>query len=142
MKKPTRISQTRFLSLQYILLMTLFVAIVSFRSQKLPWPVPDKYVKMKNPVKPDQNAIKTGKELWNRHCQNCHGKTGKGDGSKSGQLKTVPGDMTKTEVQNQPDGALFYKVSEGRKDMPSFKKKIPDQDDIWALVCYMRTLKK
>jgi hypothetical protein len=26
--------------------------------------------------------------------------------------------------------------------MPSFKKKIPDEDDIWALVNYMRTLKK
>jgi len=26
--------------------------------------------------------------------------------------------------------------------MPSFKKKIPDQEDIWNLVNYMRTFKK
>jgi hypothetical protein len=31
---------------------------------------------------------------------------------------------------------------EGRDDMPSFKKKIPDTDDLWSLVHYMRTMKK
>jgi mono/diheme cytochrome c family protein len=37
---------------------------------------------------------------------------------------------------------LFYKTAEGRVDMPSFKKKIADQEDIWNLVNYMRSLKK
>ncbi len=38
--------------------------------------------------------------------------------------------------------AFFYKTTEGRGDMPSFKKKLPDPNDIWDLVNYMRTLKK
>jgi mono/diheme cytochrome c family protein len=43
--------------------------------------------------------------------------------------------------QKQSDGSLFYKISEGREDMPSFKKKIPDEEDIWSIVNYLRTLK-
>jgi mono/diheme cytochrome c family protein len=107
-----------------------------------PWPVPDKYVKMPNPVKSNADALATGKELWVKHCQSCHGKSGKGDGPKAAQLKTLPEDMTKAELQKQSDGALFYKTSEGRKDMPSFKKKIPDQEEIWSIVAYLRTFKK
>ena len=107
-----------------------------------PWVVPDKYNKMANPVKSDAAATATGKELWIKHCQSCHGKTGKGDGSKAAQLKTVPEDMTKADIQKQTDGAFFYKTLEGRGDMPAFKKKIPDQEELWSLVNYMRTFKK
>jgi len=69
-------------------------------------------------------------------------KKGLGDGSKAAQLKTTPQDMTLSACQSQSDGALFYKISEGRDDMPSFKKKIPDAEDIWNLVNFVRTLKK
>lgn len=127
-----------------LILSALFVVVVSFRfiGQGDPWPVPDKYVKMANPVKSDAASIATGKEVWAKQCQSCHGKSGKGDGPKAAQLKTLPNDFTKPDFQKQTDGALFYKTSEGRKDMPSFKKKIADQEDIWAVVNYMRTFKK
>ena len=68
-------------------------------------------------------------------------RTIKGDGPKAAQLDTESGDFTVAAFQSQTDGALFYKTSEGRKDMPSFKKKIADQNDIWAVVNYMRTFK-
>ena len=126
-----------------LLLSGLFVVMASFTMlQKDPWPVPDKYSKMANPVKSDAASLATGKELWSKHCQSCHGKSGKGDGPKAAQLKTLPDDMTKGDVQKQTDGAFFYKTSEGRDDMPSFKKKIPDQEEIWAIVNYMRSFKK
>lgn len=107
-----------------------------------PWVVPDKYKKMPNPVKADAESLATGKEIWAKQCQSCHGKSGKGDGPKAAQLKTLPHDISKPDIQSQTDGALFYKTSEGRDDMPSFKKKIPDQDDIWSVVNYIRTFKK
>jgi mono/diheme cytochrome c family protein len=110
--------------------------------QTKPWPVPDKFAKMANPAKADAESISAGKALWSLHCSSCHGKKGLGDGSKAAQLKTQPQDMTLASFQSQSDGSLFYKTSEGRDDMPSFKKKIPDQDDIWNLVNYVRTLKK
>jgi mono/diheme cytochrome c family protein len=110
--------------------------------QSKPWPVPDKYAKMKNPDKSNAESISAGKSLWNMHCSSCHGKKGLGDGTKAAQLKTQPQDMTLASFQSQSDGSIFYKTSEGRNDMPSFKKKIPDPDDIWSLVNYIRTLKK
>jgi len=64
-----------------------------------------------------------------------------GDGTKAATLKTHPGDFTKPEFKAETDGDIFYKTSEGRKDMPSFKKKISDEDDIWSLINYIRTIK-
>ncbi|MBI1342973.1 MAG: c-type cytochrome [Terrimonas sp.] len=106
-----------------------------------PWPVPDAYKKKVNPVKSDAESLTTGKTLYNQHCKSCHGTKGKGDGSKAAQLDTECGDFTKAPFQSQTDGAIFYKTFEGRKDMPSFKKKISDPNDIWAVVNYVRTLK-
>jgi len=115
--------------------------LYSFTTVSLPdpWVVPDKYIKMKNPVKADATSIKAGKLLYDKHCGSCHGKTGKGDGSKSAQLDTEPGDFSAKSFKAQPDGALFYKTQTGREDMPSFKNKIPDEVDIWHVVNYMRS---
>ncbi len=122
------------------------VSIVSFaftmEQQAKPWPVPDKDAKAVNPVKSNSESIATGKALWNLHCSSCHGKKGLGDGSKAAQLNTQPQDMTIASFKSQSDGSIYYKISEGRKDMPSFKKKIPDAEDIWSLVNFVRTLKK
>jgi len=109
--------------------------------QQNPWPVPDAWKTKANPVKSDAGSIAKGKELYATHCKSCHGTKGKGDGPKASQLDTECGDFTKATFQAQTDGAIFYKTSEGRKDMPSFKKKIPDAEDIWAVVNYVRTLK-
>jgi mono/diheme cytochrome c family protein len=105
-----------------------------------PWPVPDAYKNKVNPLKGDVASLTEGKSLYNTHCKSCHGTKGKGDGPKASQLDTDCGDFTK-DLKDQTDGALFYKTFEGRKDMPSFKKKIPDANDIWAVVNYMRTFK-
>ena len=37
---------------------------------------------------------------------------------------------------------LFYKILKGRDEMPSFSKKITEDNDVWSLVNYLRTLKK
>jgi mono/diheme cytochrome c family protein len=126
--------------LSTVMVVTLLMAFVP-KKHNDPWPVPDKYKNMANPVKSDATSIATGKELYTQHCKSCHGTKGKGDGPKAAQLDTESGDFTKPDFQKQTDGALFYKTSEGRKDMPSFKKKIADQNDIWAVINYMRTLK-
>jgi len=122
------------------------VCMMSFaftpNQQAKPWPVPAKDAKTANPVKSNAESLSAGKSLWSLHCVSCHGKKGLGDGSKAAQLKTTPQDMTLASFQSQSDGSIFYKISEGRDDMPSFKKKIPDAEDIWNLVNYVRTLKK
>ncbi len=109
--------------------------------QNKPWPVPEAAKNKKNPVKSDAQTLATGKALWSKHCKSCHGAKGLGDGSKAAQLDTEAGDFSKPATQSQSDGSLFYKTSEGRDDMPAFKKKVPDEDDRWALVNFIRTLK-
>jgi len=110
--------------------------------QPKPWPVPDADKNKVNPIKPEASSIADGKALWVIHCQSCHGKKGLGDGTKASQLDTEPGDFSKATTQSQSDGSLYYKTAKGRDDMPGFKKKIPENDDIWSLVNFIRTLKK
>ncbi len=118
--------------------MLAFVPKTSYQNE---WKVPDAAKNKANPVKADAASVANGKALYSTHCKSCHGTKGKGDGPKAAQLDTESGDFTKATFQAQTDGALFYKTFEGRKDMPSFKKKIPDADDIWAVVNYVRTFK-
>ena len=125
-----------------MLLVTCFTTTLAMsQSAAKPWIVADKYSAVKNPVKADATNLKEGRDLYMTHCQSCHGKKGKGDGSKAAQLETTCGDFTTAAFQKETDGGLYYKISEGRKDMPSFKKKIPEQSDIWNVVNYIRTLK-
>lgn len=124
-------------------LAVLSFSLSSFVSRSMgDWPVPDKNKKMANPVKSDAASIAEGKSIYNKHCSSCHGKAGHGDGSKAAQLKTDPGDFSSADFQQQTDGALFYKTITGRDDMPSFKKKIPDANDVWKVINYLRTFKK
>jgi len=109
--------------------------------QKKPWPVPAAAKAKKNPTPCNAESIKEGKALWSTHCKSCHGTKGLGDGTKAAQLKTEPGDFSKADFQSQTDGEIFYKLSEGRDDMPASKKKIPDDEDRWNLVNFIRTLK-
>ena len=122
-----------------LLAATLGMAFTATNIQNDPWPVPDKYKDMKNPVKFDKTAAAA---LYSTHCKSCHGKEGLGDGTKAAQLDTDCGDFSSADFQKQSDGSMFYKTLEGRDDMPSFKKKIPDEDDIWQLVHYLRSMKE
>jgi len=103
------------------------------------WKVPEKYVNMTNPTNPDED-LAIGKSLYSKHCQSCHGKEGYGDGPKADEMTGDLGDFSSEEYQAQTDGALFYKTSFGRDDMPEFTKKMPDDEDRWLIVNYMRTL--
>lgn len=133
-----KIVQAGFFMVFAMLVATAFTS----RDQGNPWVVPDKYKKMKNPVKSDAESISAGKALYAKHCKSCHGSKGLGDGTKAAQLKTKCGDFSTADFQSQSDGSLLYKINEGRDDMPSFKKKIPDEEDVWSIVNYIRTLKK
>jgi len=103
------------------------------------WKVPEKYVKMKNPI--DAGTDKAiGKSLYTKHCQSCHGKEGYGDGPKAAEQNGDLGDFSSEDFQAQTDGELFYKSSFGRDDMPEYTKKMPDDEDRWLIVNYIRTL--
>lgn len=118
------------------------MSFVNKANDAKPWKVPEASKKMKNPVKTSAESVAEGKTLYAKHCKSCHGSKGLGDGPKSKELDTECGDFSSAAFQGQTDGDLFYKTKEGRDDMPSFKKKITDDEDIWNIVNYMRTFKK
>ncbi len=105
------------------------------------WVVPAKYENMKNPTNPSEDKA-IGKSLYSKHCKSCHGKEGYGDGTKAEEQEGDLGDFSTAEFQAQTDGALFYKTTFGRDDMPEYTKKMPDDEDRWLIVNYIRTLEE
>lgn len=123
----------------------LFVTANMAMAQKAggPWTIPANYKTMKSTVKagdPSINAV--GKETFNKHCKSCHGAKGLGDGPKAANLKTSTGNFSLATFQAKTDGELYYMSFIGRDEMPNFEKKIIDVADRWAVIGYIRTLKK
>lgn len=130
-----------------ILLLASSLALYSFTLvyQSKEWVVPEAAKKVKNPTdKSSKEDIAVGRFLYSNYCQPCHGKEGYGDGPKVKELKgkDLMGDFSTAEFQSQTDGALFYKMTTGRDDMPAFDKKVPDAEDRWLIINYVRTLKQ
>lgn len=129
-----------------VLLMTsvfLFAFIIPQDQKKATaWEIPSKYKKMKNEYAEDKSLMKVGKMMWSKHCKSCHGSKGLGNGPKSKQLDTFSGDFSTEAFQAGSDGELYYKSFVGRDEMPNFEKKITDDEDRWAIINYIRTLKK
>jgi mono/diheme cytochrome c family protein len=116
-------------------------AFTKVQMQSTEWVVPAKYKTMENPTDAsDDENIEIGEELYTKHCKSCHGKEGLGDGSKAAEQEGDLGDFSSEEFQAQSDGALFYKTTFGRDDMPNYEKKMPDDEDRWLIVNYMRSL--
>ena len=128
-------------------LLVSFFTILSFTSSAQdkpkgkPWSAPESAAKMKNPVKSDANSLKEGKDIFAQQCKSCHGPKGKGDGPKAEKIDISCGDFTGDDMGKQTDGELFWKTTEGRKPMPSFKEKLSDSER-WAVINYVRSLGK
>ena len=80
-----------------------------------------------------------GQSLYNVYCRTCHGETGFGDGAAGSGLDPKPANFHRGRVQQQTDGAIFYKLSNGRGSMPAFKNSLSEEQR-WQLVSYIRKL--
>jgi len=95
--------------------------------------------KLKNPIAPVPAALADGKQIYQQHCENCHGENGDGKGQKAPELSTAPTDFTDAQKMNGlTDGELFWQTTKGRQPMPAFEDKLnPDQR--WEVVDFIRT---
>ncbi len=105
------------------------------------WQAPDSANHLKNPLSVDDVTIARGQKIYQSLCQSCHGADGTGDPVMIKSLNPPPADLTSIQVQQQTDGAIFWKISEGRGLMASYKSMISEEDR-WAVVNYIRSLKK
>jgi mono/diheme cytochrome c family protein len=88
-----------------------------------------------NPLAARPEVPAGGKKLFLRECSECHGPDG------GGLTRKHSADLHLPVVQDQSDGALFWKITNGNPDrgMPSFSK-LPELQR-WQLVLHLRTLK-
>jgi len=108
------------------------------------WTAPPRAARKQNPIPADPKSIAQGKELFTGSCLPCHGPAGKGDGPVAGTLErngvpVRPGNLSDPKLWEQSDGAIFWKISEGRSPMPSFQESYTEEQR-WLIVDYVRTL--
>jgi len=124
-----------------VLLVLICTALVytAFQRDK-PWVVPEEVKRMKNPLAASEPNLKAAWGIYIDECAQCHGERGKGDGPEAAMHSPAPSDITDSKHMNTvTDGQVFYQISEGRKPMPSFKKRLTE-DQRWGLVLFVRTL--
>lgn len=136
-KQPLLITSLLFIGGLVLTSMTLIKT-----NQEKPWVIPPKYEKMENPQLNAKDDDQIGRILYTKHCKSCHGSKGHGDGNKAAGLDTKVPDFASESFKKDTDGSLFYKTTFGRDDMPSFDKKIPDDEERWLIVNYIKTLSK
>lgn len=127
----------RFFLLSLTSVLTITAIFLVFQ-ESTPWVAPPDADKLVNPYA-GHKATAKGENLFSTNCERCHGNTGKGDGVDGKKLNPKPADLTSEKVQKQTDGAIFWKISNGRGPMDAYKS-ILQEDDRWKLVNYIREL--
>ena len=122
----------------FVALLVLF-SVNSFAQSN--WVAPKDAENLKNPLDTEQNTIKQGKKLYQQFCTICHGDKGKGDGLASAALNPKPVNFNTDKFMNQTDGAIYWKLTEGRTPMASYKELLTDEQR-WQLVNYLKSFKK
>lgn len=123
----------------FLLSLSLVLAVSAVSHDPKDWPVPDEAKKMTNPVPRTDAALTAAKAIFDESCANCHGDTGKGDGPDAAMYSVKPADLTDAHMMSEmTDGEIFYKITEGRKPMPAFKKMLSEEQR-WQLVHFVRS---
>lgn len=123
-----------------VLVAVLVLAFAGAAWAQGPWTAPEAEKGKKSPVAASPKAVEQGAKVAKANCVTCHGASGKGDGAAAAALNPKPADWTSKRVQDESDGELYWKISNGRGAMPPWKH-LPENDR-WALIQYIRTLKK
>lgn len=113
------------------------IMIMAFVSQIFcqDWVVPADRANRLSTFPFNEETRKSGEHIYTVNCMSCHGNPGK---SNSINLIPPPGDPATEKVQKNSDGEMFYKVSTGRGQMPSFRSVLT-ANDIWNVISYVRS---
>jgi len=112
------------------------------------WELPADAEKTKNPVAATPESIEKGKALYlardKGNCIFCHGETGAGNEANLPKLRRKPADLSNKErMTAMTDGEVFWKITKGINGiMPAGERKMPEAEERWHVVNYIRTLPK
>ena len=139
MTPPPKKQKTLLKLLFAFVIALIFLSIGLAALHKTPWKVPLEDKLRKNPLPASDANLSAAKPVFNEYCANCHGDSGKGDGSDAMMYDPSPSDLTDSKHMNTlTDGEIFYQITQGRKPMPSFRKKLTE-DQRWQLVILVRS---
>ncbi len=93
------------------------------------------------PVPVDEALLQRGQDRYNIYCTPCHDKTGSGHGMIVKRGYPIPIDLASDRVRGLPDGQIFDVITNGVRNMPSYRKQIPVEDR-WAIVTWVRVLER
>ena len=120
-----------------IVLIFLSIGLAAFH--RTPWQVPSDAKLLKNPLPISDVNFNAAKPIYNEQCANCHGDSGKGDGSDAMMYDPAPSDLTDANHMNKlTDGEIYYQITLGKKPMPSFRNKLTEEQR-WQLVILVRS---
>ncbi len=105
------------------------------------WVAPESVNEMKNPFNDDPGGVAEAKKIFTSMCVICHGDAGKGNGAASVAIMPHPANFLSIEIENESDGAIFWKLTYGNPPMASYKTLLTDEQR-WKLVRYIRKLEE
>jgi mono/diheme cytochrome c family protein len=137
---PLHSQRWRGFALTFTAMLALqLIGVVRGENRGRPWKAPTRAANSPNPIRSDDRSLAVGKTLFAKECMTCHGESGKGNGPDAADLSTQPPDFAAPAVAEQSDGELFWKMTQGRKPMPSYARTL-SEDDRWNLVNYIRSI--
>ncbi|MBM3402864.1 MAG: cytochrome c, partial [Bacteroidetes bacterium] len=118
----------------------VFISFTSNYPFQEPWKVPESADTIKSPYPFTPQFIREGEQLYNTLCVSCHGLGGLGDGQ-PGRFKIQPANFHSKQVSDQKDGTLFWKLSNGKGNMPAYGIAF-NEEKRWQLIAYIRQFAK
>jgi mono/diheme cytochrome c family protein len=123
---------------KYFIAIIAFIAFSPICLKAQNWLVPEDKAQKASPFKFSDETQHKGETLYQRNCQSCHGTPAKANFA---GLTPTPGDPATEKFSKQSDGALFFKITNGRGVMPQFKDVLTD-DERWQVISYFRSFHK
>ena len=89
--------------------------------------------------------IQRGRDRYGIFCTPCHGISGHGDGMVKRRSEALEQtwdvlDVSTEKARGYPVGHLYNIVANGINTMPGYRSQIPDIEDRWAIVAWVRAL--
>ncbi len=90
----------------------------------------------------DVEIIDRGRINYQRYCLVCHGSTGDGKGPVYKEFQGLVKSLLTDKIKAWSDGSIYHVISDGQGVMGSYINQMPEENDRWAIVNYVRSLQR
>ena len=95
----------------------------------------------KGPLPVTMQLLERGQERYDIYCSPCHSRVGDGRGIMVTRGYVPPPSFHTDRIREFPDGQIFDVISNGVRNMPSYRHQIPPGDR-WAIAAYLRAVQR